>query len=455
VTGLLIRDAEVAGRRLDVRCEDGAITEVGAGVTRRTGDDVLDAGGGALLPGLHDHHLHLLAMAAARGSLDLTTAGVAGPDDLARAIERRTHDDEEGSWLRVVGFDERTAGPLDRRRLDALAPTRPVRVQHRSGHLWVLNSAACRRLGLDLPDGLLYDGDAELASRLGSAPEPDLATVGAVLARLGLTGVTDLTPFDDEGGWRAIAAAVERGDLRQRVVVTGGVALAGSPAPPPVALGPVKLVVSDAAPPSPDAVAADIATAHRNGRPVAIHCVTRVAAVVAIAAWDEAGAMPGDRMEHAAVLPPELAEEVARLGLTVVTQPGFVADRGDRYRREVEPDDLPHLYRCAGLLAAGIPLGGSSDAPYGPVDPWTCMAAAVDRVDPSGEVLGPEERLTPRRALELYLTDPAAPGGRPRRVEVGAPADLCLLLDPLDRALDGLAAARVAATVIDGSVVAG
>ena len=65
VSGLLIRDAELDGRRVDVRCAGGLVAEIGERITRRPGDEVLEAGGGALLPGLHDHHLHLLAMAAA------------------------------------------------------------------------------------------------------------------------------------------------------------------------------------------------------------------------------------------------------------------------------------------------------------------------------------------------------------------------------------------------------
>jgi predicted amidohydrolase YtcJ len=30
-------------------------------------ESVLDAGGGEILPGLHDHHIHLFAAAAAQG----------------------------------------------------------------------------------------------------------------------------------------------------------------------------------------------------------------------------------------------------------------------------------------------------------------------------------------------------------------------------------------------------
>ena len=79
--------------------------------------------------------------------------------------------------------------------------------------------------------------------------------------------------------------------------------------------------------------------------------------------------------------------ELARLGVTVVTQPGFIADRGDDYRRELA-SELDDLYRVASLQAAGIPTVCSSDAPYGPADPWAVMRAAAQRRTPAGEVLG-------------------------------------------------------------------
>ena len=58
-------DAEVDGRRVSVRLVDSRITEVGPSLSPAPGEDRYDARGGVLLPGLHDHHVHLHAMAAA------------------------------------------------------------------------------------------------------------------------------------------------------------------------------------------------------------------------------------------------------------------------------------------------------------------------------------------------------------------------------------------------------
>jgi predicted amidohydrolase YtcJ len=177
--------------------------------------------------------------------------------------------------------------------------------------------------------------------------------------------------------------------------------------------------------------------------------------VLALVAWEQVGSAPGDRIEHGSVVPAELVGAVGDLGLTVVTQPGFIAARGDDYLRDVEADDLEHLYRCATLEQGGVRVAGSTDAPYGPADPWVAMRAAVDRAAPSGAVVGAQERVTPVRALELFLGPLERPADPPRRVEPGMRADLCLLDIPLAAGLDELSSAHVRATWAGGVLVHG
>ena len=71
---LIFRNVEVSGRRCDVCIEGPTVIGVGNTVDSAQGD-VVDGRGGALLPGLHDHHVHILAMAAADRSVQL--AGLA------------------------------------------------------------------------------------------------------------------------------------------------------------------------------------------------------------------------------------------------------------------------------------------------------------------------------------------------------------------------------------------
>jgi predicted amidohydrolase YtcJ len=460
---VLIRGAELpGGARRDLRIAGGRIAAIAATLPRRPHEAVLEAAGGALLPGLHDHHLHLFALAAASRSLRCGPPHVADAAALRAQLARARRDTPEGHWVRGIGYHESVAGELDRTRLDAWLADRPVRMQHRSGALWILNGEALRRLDADrappaglerdphgLPTGRLFRADAWLRERLGSDELPSLADTGRQLARYGVTGVTDATPSNGAQEARAFGLALARDELPQQLYLMGTAKL---PAPlhPRMTRGPRKLVLDEARLPDFESFRDDIAAAHDDDRAVAIHCVTRAELVFAVAAVREAGCRPGDRIEHAALADREGLALLASLPLTVVTQPHFIAERGDAYRRDVAPADRAHLYRCRSFEAAGIPFAAGTDAPFGEPDPWAAMRAAVERQTRSGQRMGPDEALAPERALALFTSPAQAPGSPPRSLAVGAPADLCLLDRPWRAARAELSAQRVAATLCGG-----
>ena len=142
---------------------------------------------------------------------------------------------------------------------------------------------------------------------------------------------------------------------------------------------------------------------------------------------------------------------MAELAVTVVTQPNFVAERGDQYLDEIPAAEHDQLWRVASLLQAGVPVALSTDMPFGNGDPWAAMRAAVHRTTPSGAVLGIDECISARTALTMFLGRPDQPT-RPRAVELGEPADLCVLSVPPETALAELDADMVAATVIGGEI---
>jgi predicted amidohydrolase YtcJ len=462
VSRLVLRNVELDRRRVDVVCADGMITSVTEGGSDQvdlTDPIVIEGAGGAVLPGLHDHHIHLLATDAASRSVAVGPEHVAGIEDLGRVLRAATADAD--GWVRAVGYHDSVAGPLDRSVLDRLVGDRPVRVQHRSGAMWILSSAAVRSVDLDgdappgaerdddeRPNGRLVRLDDWLRQRLPAHPAPDLAGLARELNRLGITGVTDATPVTTVDELDLLATAETL-----RVQATGGPALIGAEFPPGLRRGPVKVVLSDHDLPALDDLAAWFVDAHRYGRVVAVHCVTRSSLVLGLAAWELAGSVPGDRIEHGSVIPAELIPTIGRLGLTVVTQPGFIGERGDQYLADVDADDLGDLYRCASLIEAGALVAGSSDAPYTRPDPWAAIADAVDRRSPSGAVLGAAERLPAGRALDLYLGALEDPGGPPRRVHVGEPADLIVLSTDLASALAAPSAELVSTTLVRGEVV--
>ncbi len=468
MSGLLLRGAELGGRtRADVRISGGTVAETGPGLRPLRGEAVYDCGGGAVIAGLCDHHLHLHALAAWNASARCGPPGVTDRAGLAAALAAAPADEQ--GWVRGVGYIESVAGDLDATALDRLHARRPVRVQHRSGALWMLNSAALAAIGAGhgadhpglergpdgQPDGRLWRADAWLRSRLPPAGPPGLAAVGAALLRYGITAVTDATPDLDARAIAAVGEAMARGDLLQRVQLLGvplGVTLPADHGAAGPVTGPSKIVLADSGLPAYTELAERVRAAHAAGRPVAVHCVSREALILLLAVLGDAGAVPGDRIEHAALVPAGLIPELARLGVRVVTQPGFLPHRGDDFLRDLPPAEHPDLYRCASLQAAGVPVALSSDAPYGPPDPWAGMAAAAGRRTASGRVAGPAERITFAQALRGYLAAPGDPGGPPRRVVPGAAADLVVLRVPL-AGLAGLAD-PVRAVVVAGELAA-
>lgn len=424
-------DGTVTDIRVGTRIEEMA--PPGQGLVARAGEGVLYAGGGTVLPGLHDHHVHVRSAASALDSFFVGPPGVSTEAEFTRLLANATPGPD--GWIRAVGYHDSVAGELDRAALDAMVRNVPVRIQHRSGALWILNSEALGRVGLaEHPDGRLRSADRGWSQALHRR-ETDLAELSRRITATGVTGVTDATPDLDTDDMASLGAAHGSGEFRPRLSF----------------LSPGKKILHD------DRLDLDhltewVAGQHNAGQPVALHCVTAAQLVVAIAALRAAGGHPRDRIEHAAVVPQENLVDLADLQVTVVTQPNFVAERGDEYLAEVPAAEHDQLWRVAALRDAGVPVALSTDMPFGHGDPWTAMRAAVHRTTPSGAVLGESECVSASAALTMFLGWADRPA-QARAVDIGQPGDLCVLSEPPATALAELDAGNVAATVIGGELV--
>lgn len=430
---MLIRSATLLdGTVTDIRV--GAVIDaLGDGLVARPGEVVFEAGGATVLPGLYDHHVHLRSAASALHSLSVGPPAVRTRDGLAQTLSKARPSSD--GWIRAIGYHECVAGRLDRGVLDTLVPDIPLRIQHRSGALWILNSAALGQIGLaDHADGRLRSDNPGWSDRLPRC-QTDLAKLSRRLTAMGVTGVTDATPDLGVDDIDALRVAHHRRQFRPRLRF----------------LAPGKKILQDDRL-NLDALAAWIFECHNAGRPVAVHCVTAAQLVVTIAALRVAGPHPLDRIEHAAVVPDDTVADLSDLGLTVVTQPNLVAERGDQYLAEIPAAEHHQLWRVASLLKARVPVAFSTDMPFGHGDPWAVMRAAVRRTTPSGAVLNAAECVSARTALTLFFGQLDRPG-RARDVAVGHPGDLCVLSEPPAAALAELDADMVTATIIGGEIV--
>lgn len=430
---MLIRGAHLLdGRVVDIRFGP-RIEEMSDRLDPLPGEDVLDVGRGTVIPGLHDHHVHLRSAAAALTSVKVGPGEVRHRDGLRQVLGRATVG--EDGWIRAVGYHEAVAGPLDRTVLDQVSPQVPVRVQHRSGVQWTLNSLGLAVVGLpDHPDGRLRSADLSWSHALRRS-ETGLAKVSRKLAAYGVTGVTDATPDLSADDVVEFGQAHRNGALLQHVST----------------LAPAKRILHDDDL-DLDALTDWIATRHAQGGIVALHCVTAMQLIVSITALRAAGSVPGDRIEHAAIVPDDCLGDLAELGVTVVTQPNFVSERGEQYFTDVPDHEHAQLWRVASLCGAKVPVALSTDLPFGDADPWAAMRAAVHRTTAAGRVLGRVERINAAAALAMFLGAADQPV-MPRELAPGAQADLCVLAAAPPEVLSALDADLVTATVVDGAVV--
>jgi len=396
--------------------------------TAQPGLSAIDGGGGHVIPGLVDHHLHLLSAAARANSVDLSQRSRHELVPLLSEASTR-------GPVRAVGYDEST-NLLSRQDLDAISDEVPIRVQHRGGSLWILNSAALEMImarSNDRSATLQCDVREAMAGRMWRADEllrepalvaADLDAFGAQLARNGITALTDASVTTDQQQ----AEAIERlaANMPQRIMLMSGGPLSTT-SNCAFDVGPLKIMLDAHQLPTLEQLADRIRVVHDQGRTVAVHCVTPLELALTVAALEITGTVGGDRIEHGSLIPEAMLEVLHSMDLVVVTQPAFIRARGDHYLRECAAGEHTDLYRLASLMRAGIRVAGSSDAPYGPANPWIAIGAAMDRRTAAGALVGDEECLDATQSLNLYLKPHGEPGARPCKLAPGTLADFCVL----------------------------
>ena len=93
---MLIINALIDDRVCDVRF--GRTIEAIGSLKAIQGESSVDAAGARLLPGLHDHHVHLRASAARRQSIDLS--GITSLGELAIEVQQVPGK----GWIRCFGY---------------------------------------------------------------------------------------------------------------------------------------------------------------------------------------------------------------------------------------------------------------------------------------------------------------------------------------------------------------
>ena len=468
---------------VDVHLADGLIVDIApAGALPRRGV-VVDAAGGRVIPGLWDHHVHVVqwALSAQRVPLgDATSAAhaaslMAGAPTLADG--RRV-----GSGFRDAFWSDAPDLAL----LDAATGEAPTYLINADVHSVWLNSAALRREGFE-PDGvgILREEPAfEISRRLNavdvSVSDPLVTRMAQDAASRGVTGLVDFDMAWNDDAWaRRLAAGFDAlrvsygiyPESLDRAIAQGlqtGDAVRGveGAAAELVRVGPLKVITDGSLGTRTAATShaypgdghnhglltVDLATlvdlmtrATGAGIASAIHAIGDVANAHALEAFRATGAW--GTIEHAQLVAHADIPQFARLGVGASVQPEHALDDRD-LTDSVWAGQTAQPYPLRALVDTGANLLFGSDAPVAPLDPWAAMAAAVFRTRDGRDAWQPQQRVDAATALAASTRGGSAVAAR---LQPGDVADLAVCEhDPLSADEAALRGMRVSATLVGG-----
>ena len=471
---MLLRNLRISGSDgslVDILPINGRIVSIAPASGSTMGSDLE---GRWVSPGLWDNHVHFSQWALVQQRLDVSTATSArqAAQMVATALETAEPEPEP-----FVGYGFRDALWADDptvEALDAAGGARPVVLVSGDLHAVWLNSAALSLFGhAGHPTGMLVEEPAfAITQRLGTVADEVLdrwaESAAKAAAARGVVGIVDLEMDWNLDTWtRRIAAGnrflrVEFGIYAQHLDRAIELGLrSGQPVNDLLTVGPLKLI-SDGSLNTRTAYCFDeypgregqensfglltlppeeLLPLMRRGAEAGIlptvHAIGDHANSLALDAFAAIGM--GGRIEHAQLLAERDFPRFAELGVVASVQPDHAMDDRDVAEHHWA-GRTDRAFATRSLLDAGARLAMGSDAPVSPLDPWTTMAAAVNRTRGGREPWHPEQRISMAEALAASTRTAVA---------VGELADLVITeVDPL--AVDDPRAMTVTATLLGG-----
>ncbi len=404
-----------------------------------------------------------------------------------------------GSWLIAWGYDESQLAErrhVSRADLDPRFADNPVMLLHVSGHAAVLNSAALKAVGINArtktpaggviarkkgtsePSGLLmetafapvisalprlsqkqslarfkaaqmlYAANGYTTVQEGASSRDDVELLRAAAARSLLFLDVMALPLIAEPADLDRKSVFEFGDYESRLRLGGiKVVLDGSPqaktayfSKPFVSGGPAGQSPWTGAPSMPyETYLAICAAAKERGIRVFTHANGDAAIDMVIRAQEELGTRSKDGLRnvvvHSQFVRPDQLDRYIELGLI----PSFFTSHtffwGDTHVQNLGKERAYFSSPLATAARKGLVAANHSDFGVTPLDPMFLMSTAMMRRSRSGEIIGPDERVSAHEALQAMTIDAAYLYGEEERkgsIEAGKLADLVFLSeDPL------------------------
>lgn len=445
---------------------DGRIVSVGrlADVSREAGRaERVDLGGGLMVPGWTDAHVHFMWWAIQMGQVDLRDAATL--EEALTRIAARARMLPADAWLVGGRFDKNLWGRWPTAvELDRATEGRPTSLRSRDGHSRWLNTAALKAAGIGatttspaggeierdehgLPTGILKENANWLVEAVVPEPSPaeclDALRRGQVEAwRRGVTGIEDLEPANARAafgllhGKGELALRVEMGIPRLDLTAAIAAGLRTGNGDEWLRTGHCKIFTDGALGSQtaaleepyegsdgrgiltiePDELGRDVTRAAAAGIAVAIHAIGDRAVRVALDAIEptrRTHPQLRQRVEHVQLVRDADLSRFGRLGIIPSMQPIHATSDRDLVDQHWGAERARRAYPWRTLVSHGAVLAFGSDAPVEPIDPLLGIYAAVARKRPGdSEPWHESEALTLDEALAGYAAGAAFATGR-------------------------------------------
>jgi predicted amidohydrolase YtcJ len=479
-----------------------------------TSSQRIENGGGLVVPGMIDSHIHLIG-----GGLHLTSVQLrdaATREEFVRRIAEFAKTMPAGAWMTGGDWDHTLWGGEmpDREWIDAVTPNTPVWLSRLDGHMALANTAAMRAAGVgdDVKDvaggeivrdsggrpiGVFKDNAMGLIDR--AAPEPTLAQrLAATVAAMDYVAARGVTAVHHMGTWsdlEVFRAAQRQGLLKIRIYActpleqwqrladdvtsrgrgdewlkTGGLKgyVDGS-------LGSHTAAFLDPFNDSPNDrgllvnTTEDLeewtAAADAAGLQVAVHAIGDRAIRLQLDVFERVAQRNGPRdrrfrIEHAQHIAPEDIPRFAKLGVIASMQPYHAIDDGRWAERVIGARRSETTYAFRTLAEVGAVMAFGSDWYVAPPTPLEGIYAAVTRRTLDGKHPGgwvPQQKIPVEEALKAYTRGASYAAFSEKSLgslEPGKLADLVVL----DRDLfieppETLSEANVLLTMVGGRIM--
>lgn len=224
-------DGEVRSEAVGIRDGRVALTGTRAEVLAAAapGARLVDAGDAAVIPGLHDFHIHLVGLARTRSGVLLDD--VDGGGELLARLRSAAGQRRSGEWVTGRGWADAHLAGIPPEMLEAAVGDRPAFMSSHDGHSAWASAAARHIAGISeatadpaggrierLPDGqpsgILRETALNLVAGLipraqGETLRPALEATLAELRSYGLTGASEAGDYTDRNG---VGADADLGD---------------------------------------------------------------------------------------------------------------------------------------------------------------------------------------------------------------------------------------------------